>query len=82
VEDAGLVFIGPAAEAVEAMGDKTRRGAHDDAGVPVVPGTTEPLSRRRPRRGASRRDRLPGAAEGGGGRGREGDAGRAASEAS
>ena len=44
VADAGLVFIGPQAGAVEAMGDKTaaRRRAVE-AGVPVVPGTTEPL---------------------------------------
>ncbi len=44
VRDAGLVFIGPTAEAVEAMGDKTSaRKRVIDAGVPVVPGTKEPL---------------------------------------
>ncbi len=44
VEDAGLVFIGPPAHAIEAMGDKTRaRQAMREAGVPVVPGTTEAL---------------------------------------
>ncbi|MFP4623513.1 MAG: acetyl-CoA carboxylase biotin carboxylase subunit [Gemmatimonadota bacterium] len=45
VEDAGLVFIGPPADAIEAMGDKTRaRQAMMDAGVPVVPGTAEALA--------------------------------------
>jgi acetyl-CoA carboxylase, biotin carboxylase subunit len=44
VEDAGLVFIGPSASAVEAMGDKTEaRKRVIGAGVPVVPGSTEPL---------------------------------------
>jgi acetyl-CoA carboxylase biotin carboxylase subunit len=44
VEEAGLVFIGPPASAIEAMGDKTQaRRRMIDAGVPVVPGTAEPL---------------------------------------
>ncbi|HWT02173.1 MAG TPA: acetyl-CoA carboxylase biotin carboxylase subunit [Pyrinomonadaceae bacterium] len=43
--DAGLVFIGPSAEAMRVMGEKTSaRRAAVAAGVPVVPGTTEPLS--------------------------------------
>jgi acetyl-CoA/propionyl-CoA carboxylase, biotin carboxylase, biotin carboxyl carrier protein len=41
--DAGLVFVGPPAEAIEAMGSKTRsRELMADAGVPIVPGATEP----------------------------------------
>ena len=43
--DAGLTFIGPSAEAMEIMGSKTRaRRAAVDAGVPIVPGTIEPLA--------------------------------------
>jgi acetyl-CoA/propionyl-CoA carboxylase, biotin carboxylase, biotin carboxyl carrier protein len=41
-EDAGIVFIGPPASAIEAMGSKTRaRELMQAAGVPIVPGTTE-----------------------------------------
>ncbi len=45
VRDAGLVFIGPSAESIEAMGDKTAaRTRMVAAGVPVVPGTEEALA--------------------------------------
>jgi acetyl-CoA carboxylase biotin carboxylase subunit len=44
-QDAGLVFIGPPAAAIVAMGHKTRaRQLMSDAGVPVVPGTTAPIA--------------------------------------
>ncbi|MDP9344277.1 MAG: carbamoyl phosphate synthase, partial [Actinomycetota bacterium] len=43
-EDAGITFIGPPASAIEAMGSKTRaRELMQDAGVPIVPGTTDPV---------------------------------------
>jgi acetyl-CoA/propionyl-CoA carboxylase biotin carboxyl carrier protein len=44
LEDNGTVFIGPPASAIEAMGSKTRaRELMEKAGVPIVPGTTEPV---------------------------------------
>src|SRR5215217_5541842 len=44
VTSAGLIFIGPSAEAMEIMGSKTSaRRAAVEAGVPIVPGTVEPL---------------------------------------
>jgi acetyl-CoA carboxylase biotin carboxylase subunit len=43
-EEAGVVFIGPSAEAMHLMGEKTlARRTMQAAGVPVVPGTTEPI---------------------------------------
>ena len=42
--DAGLTFIGPTPEAISLMGSKTAaRRAAMQAGVPVVPGTEDPL---------------------------------------
>jgi len=44
VVEAGLTFIGPSAEAMRLMGAKTSaRRVATEAGVPIVPGTTEPL---------------------------------------
>ena len=44
LEQAGITFIGPPASAIEAMGSKTRaRELMAKAGVPIVPGTTEPV---------------------------------------
>ncbi len=44
LEEAGVTFIGPPASAIEAMGSKTRaRELMKAAGVPIVPGTTEPV---------------------------------------
>jgi acetyl-CoA carboxylase biotin carboxylase subunit len=45
VTSAGITFIGPPPEAMEAMGGKiSARKIAIGAGVPVVPGTTEPLT--------------------------------------
>src|SRR3954468_18449346 len=42
--DAGLTFIGPTPEAIALMGSQTAaRRAAVEAGVPVVPGSEEPL---------------------------------------
>jgi len=47
--DAGLTFIGPSPEAIALMGSKTAaRQAAIRAGVPVVPGTEQPLDERVP----------------------------------
>src|SRR5258708_17405255 len=44
-EDAGVVFVGPPASAIEAMGSKTRaRELMQAAGLPIVPGPTPPLA--------------------------------------
>jgi acetyl-CoA carboxylase biotin carboxylase subunit len=45
VRDAGIVWIGPPAEAIAAMGSKTAARTLAVAnGVPIVPGTTEPFA--------------------------------------
>ena len=44
VEGAGLIWIGPPPTAIEVMGSKTAaREAMRAAGVPIVPGTTQPV---------------------------------------
>src|SRR5437764_8934081 len=43
-DEAGIVFVGPPADAIDAMGSKTRaRELMKEAGVPIVPGTTDPV---------------------------------------
>jgi len=73
VRDAGLVFIGPPAEAIAAMGSKTAaRTLAVAANVPVVPGTTEPLNDAAEARAVADRFGYPvllKAAAGGGGKG-------------
>ena len=72
VAAAGLTFIGPSPEAIETMGDKVAaRRAADRAGVPVVPGTPDPVD---PAAAASEAERIGfplavKAAFGGGGKG-------------
>ena len=44
VEEAGLVWIGPPPASIELMGNKTAaRTAMQAAGVPIIPGTTDPV---------------------------------------
>lgn len=69
----GLVWIGPHADAIDAMGDKLRaRQAMQAAGVPVVPGGTAPVDDVAAAREAARELGLPlalKASGGGGGKG-------------
>ena len=73
VTKAGLIFVGPPAKAIAAMGDKTAaRRRMRDVGVPVVPGTVEPLETPAAAAKAARNVGYPlllKAAAGGGGRG-------------
>ena len=44
VVDSGVTWVGPGPEAMEALGEKTKaRSLMQEADVPVVPGTTEPV---------------------------------------
>ena len=44
VDEAGFTFVGPSATAIEQMGDKAAaRRIADAAGMPIVPGTREPV---------------------------------------
>jgi acetyl-CoA/propionyl-CoA carboxylase, biotin carboxylase, biotin carboxyl carrier protein len=55
VEDAGLGFVGPTAEAIATMGDKAAaRRVADAAGMPIVPGTREPVDLARAKKEAAR----------------------------
>jgi acetyl-CoA carboxylase biotin carboxylase subunit len=73
VSDAGLVFVGPPAAAIRAMGDKVEaRRRIQAAGVPVVPGTLQAVADAAEARREAQRLGYPvllKAAAGGGGRG-------------
>ena len=44
VEQAGIAFVGPSPEAIDALGDKTKaRNVALKCGVPIVPGTPGPV---------------------------------------
>jgi acetyl-CoA carboxylase, biotin carboxylase subunit len=72
-EEAGLVFIGPRSETIALMGEKTSaRRLAVEAGVPVVPGTLEPVDDLEALRREAERIGFPvmlKAAAGGGGKG-------------
>jgi pyruvate carboxylase len=71
--DAGIVFVGPRPELLEAMGDKVAaRAIAARAGVPTLPGTEEPIADRGEAMRTAREVGFPliiKAAAGGGGRG-------------
>jgi acetyl-CoA/propionyl-CoA carboxylase biotin carboxyl carrier protein len=72
VTEAGLTFVGPSAEAIELMGDKAAaRRAADAAGMPIVPGTPDPVDVAQAKKQAPRigYPLLVKAAFGGGGKG-------------
>ncbi len=76
VSEAGLIFVGPSADAIRAMGDKTEaRRRMAAAGVPIVPGLTVPVSDAADAQEGGQEDRFPHSGEGVGRRGRERDAG-------
>ena len=72
VEESGFRFVGPSASAIEQMGDKAAaRRIADAAGMPIVPGTAEPVDMERAKKQAPRvgYPLLVKAAFGGGGKG-------------
>jgi acetyl-CoA carboxylase, biotin carboxylase subunit len=73
VRDAGLIFVGPPAEAIAAMGSKTAaRTLATSAGVPIVPGTTAAVADEHEARAVAEQFGYPvliKAAAGGGGKG-------------
>ncbi|MBA2459935.1 MAG: acetyl-CoA carboxylase biotin carboxylase subunit [Gemmatimonadales bacterium] len=73
VAAAGLIFVGPPAGAIRAMGDKTEaRRRMREAGVPIVPGASEPVRELGPALGLAQEIGYPvlvKAAAGGGGKG-------------
>jgi acetyl-CoA carboxylase biotin carboxylase subunit len=72
-EEAGLAFVGPRSETIAALGEKTAaRRLAVEAGVPVVPGTLQPVAGADEARAEAERLGLPvmlKAAAGGGGKG-------------
>jgi acetyl-CoA carboxylase biotin carboxylase subunit len=72
-KEEGIIFIGPSGDSIRAMGDKiTARKTMIQAGVPVVPGTTEPIQDEQKALGVIREIGLPvmiKASAGGGGKG-------------
>ncbi len=71
--DAGITFIGPDADLLQRMGDKVEaRKIADEAGVPTLPGTPDPIRSRKQAIAEAKRIGFPliiKAAFGGGGRG-------------
>ena len=74
VEEAGLAFVGPPSQVIATMGDKAAaRRVADAAGMPIVPGTREPVDLAQAKKQAARIG-FPLMVEGGVRRGRQGHA--------
>jgi acetyl-CoA/propionyl-CoA carboxylase biotin carboxyl carrier protein len=72
-EKAKIVFVGPPARAIEAMGSKTKaRELMRQAGVPIVPGTTEPVATLKEAQAAAKEIGYPIAVKASGGGGGKG----------
>jgi acetyl-CoA/propionyl-CoA carboxylase biotin carboxyl carrier protein len=72
VAESGIAFVGPSAESIEMMGDKAAaRRVADAAGMPIVPGTRDPVDLPQAKKEAARIGfpLLVKAAFGGGGKG-------------
>jgi acetyl-CoA/propionyl-CoA carboxylase biotin carboxyl carrier protein len=73
VGDAGIIWVGPPPDVIDAMGDKTAaRRVAADAGVPIIPGTERTITSLEEARAFARRYGLPiaiKASAGGGGKG-------------
>ena len=55
VTSAGFTFIGPSAESIDTMGDKAAaRRVADRVGMPIVPGTNEPVDLKQAKKHAAR----------------------------
>lgn len=72
-EEEGIIFIGPSSEAMETMGIKTTsRSRMAEAGVPIIPGTLEPVKTEKELMNEAQRIGFPlllKASAGGGGKG-------------
>ena len=56
VKRKGLIFIGPSSEAIRMLGNKTAaRSLAESLGIPIIPGTTEPIENEKNAKGIAHR---------------------------